>query len=435
MLEEILSKAKKHCQEAEVFAVSSAQTPVSFETNRLKYLDTRYSSGIALRIVKDGRIGFAATTRPGEAESLVEMALETAQFGAEARFEFPAQTHYPPVAVYDPAVERISVEAMVEMGQSLIDVIRGHTPEILCEAGVTKSISTVNILNSRGGNSSYQKSAFTVSVGGTLVRGTDMLFVGETESSCRPIADGSPLTAAVIQQLERAQETALSPTGTTSVIFTPRGVASALVMPLAIAFNGRTVLQGASPLGQRRGERVADERFSLWNDATVAFRPRSRPADDEGVPSQHTALIERGVVANFLYDLQTAALAGVESTGSASRALGSLPSPGMNSLVIGQGDASFADMLADMQDGLVVEILMGAGQGNVLGGDFSGNVLLGYRVQNGEITGRVKNTMVAGNVYQLLNNVVAIGRDAQWVWGTLQTPPIYCHGLSVAGGA
>lgn len=433
MLETILTKAKKHCQEAEVFAVSSVQTPVSFETNRLKYLDTRYSSGIALRIIKDGRIGFAATTRPGEAESLVEMALETAQFGAEARFEFPSHTYYPPVEVYDPAVEAVSIEHMVELGQSLIDAVRSHTPEILCEAGVTKTVSTMEILNSRGGNASFKKSVFALSAGGTLVRGTDMLFVGETQSSCQPIADGSSLISDVIQQLERAQRTAPAPTGATSVIFTPRGVASALVMPLAIALNGRTVLQGASPLGQRRGERVADERFSLWNDSTLPFRPRSRPCDDEGVPSQRTPLIEKGMVANFLYDLQTAALAGARSTGSASRSLGSLPSPGMSTLILGEGDASFAEMLADMQDGLVVEMLMGAGQGNVLGGDFSGNVLLGYRVQGGEITGRVKDTMVAGNAYQLLNRVVAIGKEAQWVWGTLKAPPIYCQGLSVAG--
>jgi PmbA protein len=89
-------------------------------------------------------------------------------------------------------------------------------------------------------------------------------------------------------------------------------------------------------------------------------------------------------------------------------------------------------MVADIKEGLVVEQLMGAEQGNVLGGDFSGNVLLGYKIENGKITGRVKNTMVSGNIYQALKEIVALGREARWVGGAIRTPHIYCAGLSVA---
>jgi PmbA protein len=88
-------------------------------------------------------------------------------------------------------------------------------------------------------------------------------------------------------------------------------------------------------------------------------------------------------------------------------------------------------MLEDMQEGLIVEQLMGADQGNLLGGDFGGNVLLGYKVENGEIVGRVKDTMIAGNVYQVLRELPGIGREARWVGGTLQTPPLYCSDVSV----
>ena len=88
--------------------------------------------------------------------------------------------------------------------------------------------------------------------------------------------------------------------------------------------------------------------------------------------------------------------------------------------------------LDDIQEGLVVEYLMGAGQGNTLGGDFSGNVLLGYKIENGKIVGRVKDTMVAGNVYRILNRIAAIGSETVWVGGTLQTPPIYFSNVSVS---
>ena len=89
-------------------------------------------------------------------------------------------------------------------------------------------------------------------------------------------------------------------------------------------------------------------------------------------------------------------------------------------------------MVADIKEGLVVEQVMGASQGNILGGEFSGNVLLGYKVENGEIVGRVKDTMVSGNVYQVLRQVIAIGDKGKWVGGHLWIPHLYCPDLAVA---
>jgi len=170
----------------------------------------------------------------------------------------------------------------------------------------------------------------------------------------------------------------------------------------------------------------------LWDDPLVAYCPASRPCDDEGVPSQRTSLVEQGRVAHFLYDLQTAALAHTQSTGNGGRSRGGLPAPAPSAFVIASGSTTFDEMISDIEEGLVIEQLMGAGQGNILGGDFSGNVLLGYKVERGKIVGRVKDTMVSGNVYQVLKEITAIGSEAKWVGGFLQTPHIYCPSLSVA---
>jgi PmbA protein len=100
--------------------------------------------------------------------------------------------------------------------------------------------------------------------------------------------------------------------------------------------------------------------------------------------------------------------------------------------VIEDGDMRFAEMVRGVKEGLVVDELMGAGQGNVMGGDFSGNVLLGYKIENGEITGRVKDTMVAGNVHEAFKRLTAIGSDARWVGGSLRTPALLFEGLTVS---
>lgn len=431
-MENVLAKAKKIADDAEVFVVSSEATPVQFEANRLKHIQSKQSHTMALRIVRDGRVGYGVTTDPDDSQGLIDMAVATAEFGMPAGFELPSLTAYPKVLTYDTAVESVSLKEMIKLGEELIATVREHTPDIICEAEVTKKTISVSIINSRGGKAHYKKSIFSLGISGSLIGENDMLFVGEGESSCHPILETRVVTDAVLNQLEWAKNRASVPSRSLPVIFTPNGVASALIAPLMAAFNGKSVLEGASPIGSRLGEQVFDKNLSLWDDTTIPYRPGSRPCDDEGVPSRRTPLIEAGTVANFFYDLRTAALAGRSSTGNGSRHGGGLPSPSPGAFVIQTGKTTFDEMVSDMKEGLVIEYLMGASQGNILGGDFSGNVLLGYRVENGKIVGRVKDTMVSGNIYQVLKDISAIGSDARWVDGSLYTPSLYCPSLSVA---
>jgi PmbA protein len=430
-VEEILSRAKKVAEQAEVFQVFSRVTPVNFEANQLKEIQAKESTTNALRLIKDGKVGFAQANGFVDPKNLVEMAEETCQFGTPAKFDFPGPKDYTQVDVFDSQVEHVTLESMVQVGGELIEAVTKHTPSIVCEATVTKGVITVNIINSKGANASYSKSFFNIGLEGVLVKNEDMLFVGDSLSSCHPITDFKPIAEEVITQLELAGRNAGLPTKLMPAIFTPHGVASALISPLISAFNGKTVFDGASPLKDKLGHQVFDKNFSLWDDATIPYQVGSYPCDDEGVPAQRTPLIDCGAASHFIYDLQTAALAGTESTGNGDRR-GGVPAPSPSSLIIGKGETSFNDMVKDIKEGLIIDILIGAEQGNILNGDFSGNVLLGYKVDNGEITGRVKDTIVAGNVYQLLKQIETVGNDARWVEGFLSTPSLYCAGLSVA---
>ncbi|MDP2951994.1 MAG: metallopeptidase TldD-related protein, partial [Chloroflexota bacterium] len=422
---------KAAAEEAEVYISSHRETSLRFEANRLKQMTTREGREVALRLIKGGRIGFAVAHGPLGDEDLLRMALEIAPFGAEAKFHMPGPIPYPQVEVFDPAVESLREEKMAELGQTLIDRVRREWPEALCEAWVFKGTSRTEVSNSAGGQSSYDKSVVGFGVEGVLIRGTDMLFVGDNESSCESTLDIEPVVRSTLRQLELARETVPPPSGTLPVLFTPLGVASTFILPLWVAFNGKTVLQGASPLGHRLGEVVFHPSLSLRDDATAKLRPGARCCDEEGVPSQPIPLIQEGRVMNFLYDLQTAGLTGKKSTGSASRAMGGIPSPSISVLLFSHGRASDEELIAEMEEGLVVEHLMGAGQGNVLGGDFSGNVLLGYKVEKGKIVGRIKDTMVSGNIYDALKEI-ELGREAKWVGGSYFLPPILCRHLSVA---
>ena len=430
-MDPILELAKGKTEQAEVYRISRRETPVTFEANRLKMLQTRETSGTALRIVKNGRVGFSATNDPDDIEGLVGRALELAEFGPPAKFTLPGLSEYPRVRLFDETTDQVSIDRMAELGQSMIDAVRRQEPDLLCEARVSKNVGTVKVMNSNGGYASYRKSGFALGVEGTLIRGTDMLFVGDFQSASSPIIDTRDIIAKVLRQLEMARRTVTAPSGKLPVLFMPGAVTSALLGPLITAFNGRTVLQGSSPLVGKLGQKILDERVSLWDDPTIDLRPGSRNADDEGVPARRLDLISDGRISNFFYDLQTAGLAGTQSTGNGSRFLGSVPRPNTSLLTLRSGDASFRDMVSSIKDGLLVEDLLGVGQGNVMGGEFGGNVLLGFRIQDGEIVGRVKDTVISGNVYEALNKIIAISNEPRWV-GSVWVPHVCVDGVTVS---
>ena len=430
--ERILELADGVADEAEVFYVDASSTPIHFEANAIKSIDANDAAGVALRIIKDGRVGFSSTSNLQDPQGLVDAAIETAPFGAEAHFEFPGRQDYPDVKTYDGSVAEVTLEEMAALGERAVSELRAYSSEVQVEGGVGKSITSVALVNSRGGSVCYQSSRYEIGFGGTVIRGEDMLFTSDRESSIAVLHDVSPVVSSVLRQLQWAQETASVETKTMPVILMPSGVRSVLLSPLLAGLNGKSVWQGTSPLAGRLGERIVDERFTLTDDPTLALAPASRPSDGEGVASCRLPLIEAGAASAFFYDLQTAGQASTQSTGSGERGVGSLPGPSTSVLLVGEGDTRLDDMIAGMDEGLIVERLLGAGQSNVLGGDFNANVLLGYKVEHGRIVGRVKNTMVSGNAYKALNNVVAIGSEGRWLGGGLYTPAIAVSGVSVS---
>jgi PmbA protein len=442
-VEEVLNAATKVAEAAEVFELSTQGKTVNFEANNLKQLQSNESYSLALRIFRAGRIGFAlvngnSSLPPQQEKSqkmmgiLLNMAIETARFGSLSNFDFSPKSNYPKVNVFDPRIERISAEEILRLGYHPINKVKQFDPDILCDVEVNTGIKSVHIINSQGGEASYKKSIFGISIEGILTRDTDMLFVGDSEGSCQAFKETADIANRVVAQLEMAKKQATVSTKSLPVIFTPRGVASVFFSPIALAFNGKTVLEGASPLKDKLGKMVFNETLSLWDDPTIDYCLASSPCDDEGVPSQCTMLIQEGITMNFIYDLQTATLAKTRSTGNGKRNGSGTPKPGMKFLVMKEGNTCFHDMVANIKEGLIVEQLMGAGQGNMLGGDFGGNVLLGYKVENGEIIGRVKDTMISGNIYEVLKQPIEIGCVAREVDGIMKTPHLYCPYLAVS---
>src|SRR2546425_2343635 len=291
-----------------------------------------------------------------------------------------------------------------------------------------------------GASGEYRATAFGVSADVWRIAGDDVLVVSDAfEGADFPSDDAlAALVTSINARLDHALRVVAPPEGALPVVFTPAGL-SALMLPVTQGLSGKAVLQGISPLGAKVGEQVFDARFSLSDDPLRVGRTASRPVDDECVPSRTTCLVERGVVQRFIYDLETAARAKTRSTGNGQRGIFGKLVPAYTNVVLGAGDQVSAGtrsqlgggLLREVKDGLLVDELIGVGQGNVTGGAFSHPVALAYRVERGEIAGRVKDAAVAGNAYELWKRVGGFGNDARWS-GSRWAPSVLFEGVSVA---
>jgi PmbA protein len=305
----------------------------------------------------------------------------------------------------------------------MIERVKAYNADSLLGAGISRSVSRNELVNSAGTSLSEESTAFSLGVHGQLVRGTDILWAGDGFGWKKREIDQDAVADKAIELFRLAEKTAKVRSGEMPVIFTPEGM-NVLLLALRLGFNGKNVVLGASPLAGKEGETVADRRFSLSDDPLLDYAGGTAAYDGEGVPHRATALVENGSVKNFLYDLDTAGRGGTRSTGNG---IGCGPT----NLVVAPGDKDCEEMVKETREGLIVHNVIGLGQGNPLSGEFSVNVNLGYKIENGEVTGRVKNTMIAGNTYEALKNIDCIGDRVEWAGGRLRTPAVKIGRLSV----
>ncbi|MFN3467957.1 MAG: metallopeptidase TldD-related protein, partial [Candidatus Brocadiales bacterium] len=257
------------------------------------------------------------------------------------------------------------------------------------------------------------------------------VWVGEGESSRKTVDGLMRATEKALGKLRLAEKEVKINSGLLPVIFTPKAV-GLLLAPLEMGCNGKLVQKGASPLIGRLGEKIADERLTIYDDPTIDFAPGSYPLDGEGVQSQRTPLLERGVLKNYLFDLQTAGIMSARSTGNGIRGFASQPAPACSNIIVVPGDMKLEDMIKDIKYGILVDQVLGGGQSNTLAGEFSVNIDLGFLIEKGELIGRVKDCMIAGNVFEAFNKLAAIGSQPEW-YGDNYIPVLYFSGLSVVG--
>ena len=436
-MEKLLRQACKKIDSAELFRVKSKTIPVNFEVNRLKSIDISESEGKALRVINKGKIGFSSSTGSEDFDLLVEKAVAISEFGSTASFDFPGEIkrgekEKKNINIYDGKVVNKGIEEMIKIGEDIIERMKDFDRKLRCDVTILKDYSEVEYLNSRGGNFSYSKTAIAYSVMVQKIEDQDMLMIYSSLESGKDNLNAQELTSEIIESLKWGDKIAPIESGKMPVIFTPKA-ALVLILPIISGLNGKMVLKKISPLAAQKNKKLWSDLLNLYSDGTINFALGSAPFDDEGVEMKRVPLVKKGKIKNFYYDLQTAGMAGVESTGNGLRAgLQSEPVPGISNLVMKEGKVSFKEMIKDISEGIVIDQVLGLGQGNIISGAFSNNVQLGYKIKKGKIVGRVKDVMISGNAIEELKNIVALGEKPKWISGKYKFPHIYLKSLSVS---
>ena len=375
---------QRGAEAAEVLQSRSRSQRGFFEANRLKQLETSAALGTALRLWVNGRPGLAVAYGNVDPEPIVDKALAISALNDPETIDLVGDLnrHYPDMG------HGVPVEQLIAWGEGMIDRIRSAYPDVICGVDVECDIETTRILNTQGLDCRYSDATLSSYLSADWVRGDDFLSVGDGQTQ-RDRLDSDALARQVLQRLAWAEQSAAVETGRMPVIFTAKA-ADMVWGTLQSALSGKRVVERSSPWSSALGEQMTSPRITLWQDPEAG--PFSCPFDDEGTPTQRLVFIEQGVVTLFYCD----------------RTVG--------------------ELVARVDNGILVDQILGGGAG--ISGDFSVNVDLGYRIYRGELVGRIKDTMVAGNVYTALKDNVELGCDADWN-GSCYTPSVRLDGLSI----
>ena len=213
------------------------------------------------------------------------------------------------------------------------------------------------------------------------------------------------------------------------IVFAPE-IARSLIGNIFEAANGDSIYRGASFWAHQLGQQVASASVTVIDDGTMPGLFGTSPFDGEGLPTRRTIIVEKGILKNYLLNTYTARKLNMQSTGNASRGLAGTPGIGAGNLFLEPGTVTPQQLLADVKAGFYVTELMGSGV-HMVTGDYSRGAS-GLGIEIGELSFAVEEITIAGNLKEMLNNIVAIADDLVFR-GSVTSPTLRIDGMTIAG--
>jgi PmbA protein len=394
----------------DIYEEQNTITPIQFRNNRFYAATSRASAGFGIRVNRDGRTGLSFCNAPSDLAAAAERALALAVHGEPEEYLLPS-----PVSVEQRNIDTVILPDTIKlrsMAEQAVASVLEEFPDALCDASASSARSARRLVNSS--DVDYRDASTYVSFSLNVTRtGEDGNRTAIGESAAHPGGFDHLWIINRVKTYHRLAATVVPVTGgRMPVIFTPSAFSSLLSILMG-QFTAVTHYRKVSPFAGRIGERLFSKRLSITDNPLRPGSVYSFPFDDEGVAARTKHIIRHGVAEGLIADLRYGALMGIAPTGNASRSISSLPSASFSNIEIEPGTDNYETLLSSVPSGIVVDQMLGLGQSNTITGDFSCNLDLAFRFESGAITGRVKNCMLSGNIYRILENDFILGADIE----------------------
>ncbi len=427
--------------EYELYYESSRSTNIDVFRQEINEFSAGTDGGVCFRCIVNGKMGYASTEALNDAEAaaIVERAYDNASVleadepvflneGGKT-YQTLAKAHYD-LPETDGLI-RLVLEAQHQLYKADSAVVDGSMSQIMA------GNSQIAICNSKGLDLQYENNLLGLLVDAVVTDGTEKADDYQLKVAAPDAIDAAALAAKAVAGAKAKLGGKVAPTGNYPVVFAPEAMASLLQVFSGI-FSSESAQKGLSKLGGQEGQIIASSVVTLVDDPFHKDSPMPIPFDAEGSPTCRKNVIEQGVFKTLLYNLKTAAVAGVETTGNASKAGYDAP-VGIRPFTFHLAAGAYTEeqLLKKAGNGVYINSLQGLHAGaNPVTGDFSLQSA-GFMIEGGKKTTPVRSFTVAGNFYELLKNITAVADNMTLPMATGMTafgsPSVLAEGLSIAG--
>jgi PmbA protein len=429
---------KRGASQVEVYGERVTALSSSLEQGLLKGAQAAEHEAFGLRVFVGDKVGYACVNRR-DAKALDEaiddaLAIARAAEGDIGNDLFDPLPDRPVHGLDDPAIRESSVDDAVALALRMLEAAKDEDARASVDSGsVGLSFGETAIASSRGLRVVDADSAVSVGLFGMAIDGDEVSSFDHAADAVRLLRDVD--VEHIGREFARRVTALLKPRAgkayTGPVLFSPEAFEEIFLATLLSATDGDTVLKGRSRLRDKLGARIASSGLTLVDDGTRAGAIGSASFDREGRPHRRTVLVGDGVLHRFLYDGRTARRAKTLPTGHAQGSARSMPSIGTTNLSMAPGDLATPALFSALGDGLYVTRF--SGNVDEVSGDFSGVAKGSFLVKRGRIVAPVKETLIAGNVYDLLQRIVGIGSAVKRTMAT-EAPAVLIDGVVVTTG-
>lgn len=421
----------------EIYRVEKRHLTAEAREGEIDSLDEAVERGVAVRLFREGRCGFACASEGPIAflERMLSLAYNsTSILEEEGRIDLP-----PPASASTAGGDFVEPEGLtkagkLEMALGLERAAKGFDRRVarVRDASFQEEITTVTLKNSRGLEATHSAPRYELSL---MVMAEDR---GNQEMAwdSQQAIDFSGLDPHCVA--ERAAGKAVDQLGgkaistqRTAAVLDPM-VAASFLGVLASSFLGDQVRKNRSALRGKVENEIYSRKIGMVDDGRLPGGFASFPFDGEGTPTRRSHLVVQGVLRGFLHDLASASKEGTVSTGNGVRpSFKEPPRTGATNFFIERGEGALEDLLAEMGTGFWIRDVIGVHTTDPVTGDFSLGAS-GLWIEGGRRGFPVRGVTISGNLHEVLKKVVSVGDQTRF-YHAFGSPPLLIESIDVGG--